>query len=287
MTDEKLGELLEAFGHHYWSLPMEYVIEKIEEWHPEITSEQFQRVLQYIKEDGFWHHCTIVDEGLEEPELVTEHIIAIDEDDFERFLAARIDAPICECDEATLLKPDGYYLEIPEAKAVFDFGQQELGLDEEWADQLVNDCFLCQPMALCEGRSWVKAVLDSEAFGKIRFQTIDQVERFRGLGNELYQVTPNPVLRGWKPAEIENPPVLPDDIPERAEDIPNCRDDLFAQYGGREKVIQQLRERFSDDAIPKRKIGRNEPCPCGSGKKYKKCCGRNPALIEVEQAKNP
>ena len=23
----------------------------------------------------------------------------------------------------------------------------------------------------------------------------------------------------------------------------------------------------------KAKIGRNEPCPCGSGKKYKKCCG--------------
>lgn len=21
------------------------------------------------------------------------------------------------------------------------------------------------------------------------------------------------------------------------------------------------------------KIGRNEPCPCGSGRKYKKCCG--------------
>ena len=23
------------------------------------------------------------------------------------------------------------------------------------------------------------------------------------------------------------------------------------------------------------KVGRNEPCPCGSGKKYKKCCGAN------------
>ena len=22
------------------------------------------------------------------------------------------------------------------------------------------------------------------------------------------------------------------------------------------------------------KVGRNEPCPCGSGKKYKHCCGR-------------
>jgi preprotein translocase subunit SecA len=25
---------------------------------------------------------------------------------------------------------------------------------------------------------------------------------------------------------------------------------------------------------PARKIGRNEPCPCGSGKKYKQCHGR-------------
>ncbi|MFZ3577804.1 SEC-C metal-binding domain-containing protein [Virgibacillus sp. DJP39] len=22
------------------------------------------------------------------------------------------------------------------------------------------------------------------------------------------------------------------------------------------------------------KVGRNEPCTCGSGKKYKKCCGK-------------
>jgi hypothetical protein len=27
--------------------------------------------------------------------------------------------------------------------------------------------------------------------------------------------------------------------------------------------------------IPEVKIGRNDPCPCGSGKKYKKCCGKN------------
>lgn len=27
--------------------------------------------------------------------------------------------------------------------------------------------------------------------------------------------------------------------------------------------------------VKKEKIGRNDPCPCGSGKKYKKCCGKN------------
>lgn len=27
--------------------------------------------------------------------------------------------------------------------------------------------------------------------------------------------------------------------------------------------------------VKEKKIGRNDPCPCGSGKKYKKCCGKN------------
>jgi tetratricopeptide (TPR) repeat protein len=27
-----------------------------------------------------------------------------------------------------------------------------------------------------------------------------------------------------------------------------------------------------------KKPGRNDPCPCGSGKKYKKCCLNNPAM---------
>jgi len=28
--------------------------------------------------------------------------------------------------------------------------------------------------------------------------------------------------------------------------------------------------------IAEKKVGRNEHCPCGSGKKYKKCCGNKP-----------
>ena len=35
------------------------------------------------------------------------------------------------------------------------------------------------------------------------------------------------------------------------------------------------------------KIGRNEPCPCGSGKKYKKCCLSQaaPAPVGIERAR--
>ena len=56
----------------------------------------------------------------------------------------------------------------------------------------------------------------------------------------------------------------------------------------REEEIEDMREQASQDYVLSRgedmaepstvkkdakKVGRNDPCPCGSGKKYKKCCG--------------
>ena len=35
-----------------------------------------------------------------------------------------------------------------------------------------------------------------------------------------------------------------------------------------------IRKQFNEDhRAVSTKVGRNDPCPCGSGKKYKKCCG--------------
>ncbi len=36
-----------------------------------------------------------------------------------------------------------------------------------------------------------------------------------------------------------------------------------------------LEQKKSGTVIKEQKIYPNDPCPCGSGKKYKKCCGRN------------
>jgi hypothetical protein len=33
--------------------------------------------------------------------------------------------------------------------------------------------------------------------------------------------------------------------------------------------------RASKVFVKEKTVGRNDPCPCGSGKKYKKCCGKN------------
>ena len=41
----------------------------------------------------------------------------------------------------------------------------------------------------------------------------------------------------------------------------------------RKKLYKE--QKSSTTIVKDKKIGRNDPCPCGSGKKYKYCCGRN------------
>ena len=45
---------------------------------------------------------------------------------------------------------------------------------------------------------------------------------------------------------------------------------------GEEKMVQIAKEYKQSKTVRRAtpKIGRNDPCPCGSGKKYKHCCGR-------------
>ena len=50
--------------------------------------------------------------------------------------------------------------------------------------------------------------------------------------------------------------------------IPKFEIDNLERY----RVETLLSEIKKDKLMGKMKIGRNQPCPCGSGKKYKKCC---------------
>jgi len=47
-------------------------------------------------------------------------------------------------------------------------------------------------------------------------------------------------------------------------------DGIFTPERRKELYWEQKKSRT---VVKGQKIGRNDPCPCGSGKKYKKCCG--------------
>jgi len=46
------------------------------------------------------------------------------------------------------------------------------------------------------------------------------------------------------------------------------------QFGAAKKAESGKEQAVSKPFVNKDKIGRNDPCSCGSGKKYKKCCGK-------------
>jgi len=37
-------------------------------------------------------------------------------------------------------------------------------------------------------------------------------------------------------------------------------------------IMTELKLKEADDEKPWREASRNDPCPCGSGRKYKRCC---------------
>ncbi len=53
-------------------------------------------------------------------------------------------------------------------------------------------------------------------------------------------------------------------------------EDILQQLSDDQKPYLNVDKFLQDDTVRRTepKVGRNDPCPCGSGKKYKKCCGR-------------
>ena len=68
-----------------------------------------------------------------------------------------------------------------------------------------------------------------------------------------------------------------EDVRDR-EDVLMRAAEVYEELGQNEKAKElekeeKLLKRRLRAPVKAVKIGRNEPCPCGSGKKYKKCCG--------------
>jgi len=75
-------------------------------------------------------------------------------------------------------------------------------------------------------------------------------------------------FRNLQKRAVEQAPALPGETPMGAPADPAVRraSDVVTE------ASEQISKAKPVRTIPK--VGRNEPCPCGSGKKYKNCCGR-------------
>lgn len=94
--------------------------------------------------------------------------------------------------------------------------------------------------------------------------------------SDVYGLFSGVRLPDWQRAEqILREGLAVDQVRDRL-DMAERLADVYEEQGRRGEAAELRKEAKRSvpaTRVTKQKVGRNEPCPCGSGKKFKKCCG--------------
>lgn len=222
----------------------------------EIYNEQNEDQININKVESFINNppVELEDEFIQIYKDYFVHETVLEFDDVNVMLANKADKPYYVPKQSELLKyvEDGYFEETKEYKKLLNYVKKNFfNGDEEKAEMLCEDIY-----GTCQYEFKLQTIFDSFTGRDITFKDENQVNEVLQLVMELSNN-----MRLW-----ENNGYTPQEIFEELEK-PNLRllPDKPFDFGNSVKTV-----------VKKEKIGRNDPCPCGSGKKYKKCClGKN------------
>jgi len=180
------------------------------------------------------------------------HEVIMENDDFDLMLKEKGDKPYYVPKKNELLKyiNEEYFEKSKEYNNLFRYVKRNFYNGNEEEEKVE---FLCEDIhVMCRFGVDIKAIMDTFNSQNISFNEMEQVNEVIQLVMELSNN-----VRIW-----ENNGYTPNEIFEKFEKpkLKPLLDRDFAYNGGVQTVVKN------------KKIGRNDPCPCGSGKKYKKCC---------------
>ena len=105
---------------------------------------------------------------------------------------------------------------------------------------------------------------------------LESVNLFDTMVNKINNQTVSILMRGQIP--VQEPQEIQQAAPEQKQDMSKYREQKqdLSDPNQQAAAQQDTREQVKREPIrAERTVGRNDPCPCGSGKKYKNCHGRN------------
>lgn len=195
---------------------------------------------EFLKREQYFvaHDGYIVNQAL----LVSE-----DEKEYKELVQKIQNKPHYIPDQLGLLQyaDDMYFEMTPQLKALDKYLAAELCTDAEMREYLIDDIQLA-----CSNESTLQEIVYEFERREIKFHNKDQAEHVIALIADVYNNT-----RFWS----------------------NCGHTPLEMN----RIPGNFRTGATPFALPNKKpvtvekIGRNDPCPCGSGLKYKKCCGKN------------
>jgi preprotein translocase subunit SecA len=104
---------------------------------------------------------------------------------------------------------------------------------------------------------------------------IESASLFDTMVNKINNQTISILMRGQIPAP--DPSVVRQAAPEKRQDMSKYRENKQALSDPHQEAAarQDTRDVKREPIRSEKTAGRNDPCPCGSGKKYKNCHGKN------------
>ncbi|MFT8311513.1 MAG: SEC-C metal-binding domain-containing protein [Sporolactobacillus sp.] len=170
--------------------------------------------------------------------------------------------------EAYLMRPDveDYPFTIKQLMKAADPGYVVRSPQMNRLIQLLLDYYQLPKGEIDELVLQISAIIQSDASPtkviqflqmRMEFPSFDFVQQLLAEVTEVYNHTRQWVLKGHTPHEL---------FQKEKEHLIPLPDQPLAP------VRSQLPT--TSNSVTHAKIGRNDPCPCGSGKKYKKCCGK-------------
>jgi tetratricopeptide (TPR) repeat protein len=151
----------------------------------------------------------------------------------------------------------------------------ETQMIEETRNAIADSYYDLNDEAECD-RLYEKWLTEDPTWGAGYIGWSDHYGVFPGKGKEpRYDKAERIISRGLTVPALRNR----DDVVRRAIELYGLMNNKDKIKELRREILELETEAPKEQDVQKHipvrveKIGRNEPCPCGSGKKYKKCCG--------------
>lgn len=296
-----LRKYFHAMANLYGVITLQKAFEIISSQSPKLVTEaEFLRFAEIARHECEGY-CILGDDEIHEHgkteslfarEIIDNALIDEDMDAYMRTKESQQGKPfhIPEKKELLLYQDAHYFGETPESAAFLNFLHAHAGLTDERRLQMVYEIF--------SGSRYIKSefsdVMDVLEKHGVTFATDAALREFLNLYGNFHNTTRMQCNRGHTPREISQLQPKSERVPRSISFGPNMRkmladgtmdaaalsrDILTMDLPNEDLRISMFKELVELDKANARtgktaKTGRNDPCPCGSGKKYKKCCGR-------------
>ena len=276
-----LHDYFSAFAEFYNIISLREAFGIVKRHNGDLISEDdftaFSEIVRH--DDGYYYYILSADELYEDVaesetmdrEIVLESMVDIDFDVYYDTSKAQKGKPLYIPEKDKLLKyaDDRYYEHTPQTKALLDFLCNKIGMSSGQSEDFVGECDLCIRYSIIPKEHPIDAIVNDYFIEKIiskRFTKLQYAE-FLKLVCDMVNNTRLPCNRGFTPNELADRVGIGERQTVAGISSVNSGRSFDSSEIGLVEIVH-------NSTITGEKVGRNDPCPCGSGKKYKKCCGR-------------